>query len=93
MVYKGATDYIETNLCTKGQKKKKKKKRPPNTQRQKEGGRDKKGRDKRSRKKLKGQRLASYTPVGEGGKSRMGAFKRIYPHSPGDNWMGTDNTV
>ena len=45
MVYKGATDYIETNLCTKKAKKKKKekekekkKKKPTNTQRQKVGG-------------------------------------------------------
>lgn len=57
MVYKGATDYIETNLCTKRPKKKKKAPKHPET---KGRGERQERKIQKSRKKLKDKRLASY---------------------------------
>lgn len=88
MVYKGATDYIETIFVQKGQKKKKKSPQTPRDKRQEETQERK---IQKSRKKLKDKRLASYIQGGKRTREMKRAFKSISPHSPGDNWIGTNN--
>ena len=87
MVYKGATDYIELIFVQKGKKKKK----PPNTQRQKAGERQE-SKIQKSRKKLRQEISIIHTQdQGEKRARKRREHLKVFPHSPGDNRIETNN--
>ena len=72
-------------------KKAKKKKKPPNTQRQKAGERQE-SKIQKSRKKLRQEISIIHTQdQGEKRARKMREHLKVFPHSPGDNRIETNN--